>query len=164
VKRIEAVQPVPEWLNETEQRAWRGLLTMNSRLDAELNRRLQETSGLSQADYGVLVSLSEAPDGKLRVFEVAHSLSWEQSRLSHHLARMQKRGLIDREECSSDRRGAFVVLTAGGRSAIEAAAPAHVEAVRELVFDGLSDAQVRTLASVTEKVLKRIGSPENATG
>lgn len=154
---------MPEWLNETEQRAWRGLLTVTSRLDAELNRRLQETSGLSQADYAVLVALSEAADGKLRAFEVARSLSWEQSRLSHHLARMQKRGLIDRQECPSDRRGAFVVLTADGRSAIETAAPAHVEAVRELMFEGLSDAQVRTLASVTEKVLKRLDSCETAT-
>lgn len=153
---------MPEWLNETEQRAWRGLLTVTSRLDAELNRRLQETSGLSQADYAVLVSLSEAADGKLRAFEVARSLSWEQSRLSHHLARMQKRGLIDREDCPSDRRGAFVVLTDEGHSAIETAAPAHVEAVRELMFDGLSDAQVRTLASVTEKVLKRLDSRETA--
>lgn len=155
---------MPEWLDETEQRAWRGLLTMTSRLDAELNRRLQESSGLSQTDYGVLVSLSEAPDGKRRVFEVAQSLSWEQSRLSHHLARMQKRGLIGREDCSSDRRGAFVVLTAEGRSALEAAAPAHVDAVRELMFDGLSDAQVRTLASVTGKVLKRLDSAQSAPG
>ena len=155
---------LPAWLNATEQRAWRGLLTMTSRLDAELNRRLQESSGLSQADYGVLVALSEAPGGRLRVFEVARDLCWEQSRLSHHLARMQKRGLVDREECSSDRRGAFVVLTEEGRSAIEAAAPAHVDAVRGLVFDGLSEAQVRTLASISEKVLRRLDEAETAPG
>src|SRR3954470_9965333 len=126
------------WLTDDEQRAWRGLLQMTSRLDARLNRDLQQTSGLSLADYDVLVLLTEAPDGRLRVFELAENLQWEQSRLSHHLARMQRRGLVAREECTSARRGAFIVRTEDGRDAIEKAAPAHVDAVRRLVFDGLS--------------------------
>jgi DNA-binding MarR family transcriptional regulator len=145
------------WLTDDEQRAWRGLIQMTSRLDARLNRELQQSSGLSLADYDVLVLLTEAVDGRLRVFEIAEDLRWEQSRLSHHLARMQRRGLVSREECTTDRRGAFVVLTGAGRSAIEKAAPAHVATVRELIFDGLSKDQVAMLESTVDHILSRLG-------
>jgi DNA-binding MarR family transcriptional regulator len=144
------------WLTDDEQRAWRGLLQMTSRLDARLNRELQQASGLSLADYDVLVLLTEAPDGRLRVFELAEDLQWEQSRLSHHLARMQRRGLVAREECTTDRRGAFVVLTDAGREAIERAAPPHVALVRQLVFDGLSKEQVAMLESTVDEVVSRL--------
>jgi DNA-binding MarR family transcriptional regulator len=149
---------MPHWLTEPEQRAWRGLLQMNSALDARLNRELQQASGLSLTDYDVLVLLTEAPDGRRRVFEVAEDLQWEQSRLSHHLARMQRRGLVAREECTTDRRGAFVVLTDAGRDAIEKAAPGHVDTVRQLVFDGLSEEQVAMLESFVGRVLARLRS------
>ena len=152
-----------QWLTETEQDAWRGLLRMTAHLDAHLNRDLQETSGLSKADYDVLVPLSEAPDGRLRVYQIRGALSWEQSRLSHHLARMQKRGLVEREECLSDRRGAFVRLTREGRRAIDKAAPAHVATVRSVVFDGLSPEQVVTLADVTHSVLTRLQPSSDPT-
>jgi DNA-binding MarR family transcriptional regulator len=147
---------MPKWLTDDEQRAWRALLQMTSRLDARLNRDLQQSSGLSLADYDVLVLLTEASDGRLRVFEIADDLQWEQSRLSHHLARMERRGLVAREECTTDRRGAFVVLTAAGRDAIEKAAPEHVDTVRQLVFDGLSKEQVTTLESFVSRVLSRL--------
>jgi DNA-binding MarR family transcriptional regulator len=144
------------WLSEPEQRAWRGLLQMTTRLEAELNRGLQEVSGLSLPDYDVLVPLSEQPQGRLRVFELASALGWQRSRLSHQLARMQRRGLLAREDCVTDRRGAFVVLTDQGRTAIEQAAPAHVDTVRRLVFEGLSDDQVASLQSLTDSVLGRL--------
>jgi DNA-binding MarR family transcriptional regulator len=150
-----------QWLTDDEQRAWRGLVQMTSRLDARLNRQLQQTSGLSLADYDVLVLLTEAADGRLRVFEIAEDLRWEQSRLSHHLARMQRRGLVTREECTTDRRGAFVVLTPVGRKAIEQAAPAHVATVRRLIFDGLSKDQVATLESTVSEVLSRLDEAES---
>jgi DNA-binding MarR family transcriptional regulator len=141
------------WLTEEEQRAWRGLLRMTSQLNARMNRQLQEEYGVSLPDYDVLVVLSEAPAGRLRVFEIADTLAWEQSRVSHQLARMQRRGLVTREECSSDARGAFAVLTEAGRAAIERAAPAHVETVRQLVFDGLSPGQLAALNEITAGVL-----------
>ena len=147
------------WLTEDEQRAWRGLLQMTAQLNARMNRQLQNDFGLSLADYDVLVVLSEAPAGRRRVFELTDALAWEQSRVSHHLARMQRRGLITREECAADARGAFVVLTETGRAAIERAAPAHVETVRELVFDGLSPDQLAALAAVTSGVLERLQAP-----
>lgn len=145
------------WLEEREQAAWRAYLRMQSRLQAELHRRLQADSGLSIADFDVLVALTDRPDERVRVLELATSLEWEKSRLSHHLARMQKRGLITREECDDDGRGNFVVLTPEGRAAIEAAAPGHVETVRDLVFDAVSDADVDALARISAAVLERLG-------
>jgi DNA-binding MarR family transcriptional regulator len=144
------------WLTEDEQRAWRGLLQMTSQLNARMNRQLQDDYGVSLADYDVLVALSEAPEGRLRVFEIAGGLAWEQSRVSHQLARMQRRGLVARQECPADARGAFVVLTGVGRAAIERAAPAHVQTVRQLVFDGLSRDQLAALTAITSRVLDRL--------
>ena len=144
------------WLTEDEQRAWRGLVQMTSQLNAKMNRQLQEEYGISLADYEVLVVLTEVPEGRCRVFEISGMLAWEQSRVSHQLARMQRRGLVDRQECPTDARGAFVVLTEAGRAAIERAAPAHVEQVRQLVFDELSHEQVSALTEITTRVLDRL--------
>lgn len=147
----------PRWLDEREQRAWRGYLAMQARLQARLNRRLQDDSGLSLTDFDVLVALTDSDDVRMRVHELADTLQWERSRLSHQLSRMQRRGLLEREDCEDDARGAFVVLTDAGRRAIERAAPPHVDAVRELVFDGLDDDQVDALARIAEIVLERVG-------
>jgi DNA-binding MarR family transcriptional regulator len=144
------------WLTDDEQRAWRGLLRMTSQLNARMNRQLQDEAGISLADYDVLVVLSEAPQAQRRVFELADALAWEQSRVSHQLARMQRRGLVAREECPTDARGAFVVLTEAGRAAIERAAPGHVDMVRQLVFDGLSHDQLAALTAVSSSVLDRL--------
>ena len=150
------------WLTDDEQRAWRGLLQMTSQLNARMNRQLQDDYGVSLADYDVLVALSEAPEGRLRVFEIAGALAWEQSRVSHQIARMQRRGLVARQECPADARGAFAVLTDVGRAAIERAAPAHVETVRELVFDGLSRDQLAALTAITSGVLDRLQATQPA--
>jgi DNA-binding MarR family transcriptional regulator len=146
----------PRWLDERQQRAWRGYLAMQARLQARLNRQLQADSGMSLADFDVLVALTDRPGVRMRVLELAEALQWEKSRLSHHLARMERRGLIERQDCPDDARGAFVALTDEGRRAIERAAPAHVETVRTLVFDGLEPDQIDTLADIAEVVLNRI--------
>jgi DNA-binding MarR family transcriptional regulator len=129
------------WLSDDEQRAWRTYLRMSSLLPAALNRELQQECGLTLAEYGVLVQLSETPEQRLRPFQICEALNWEQSRLSHQLTRMERRGLVSRRECEADGRGAFIELTAAGADAIGAAAPRHVATVRRLVFDRLSDAQ-----------------------
>src|SRR5215471_6931286 len=128
----------PHWLNEREEAAWRGLLQLHAQLTAELSRRLTSDSPLSYPDYEVLVVLTDQPDGRLRVFELAEALGWEKSRASHHVSRMAERGLVKKVPCATDRRGAFVATTARGRRYIEAAAPGHVAAVRELFVDRLS--------------------------
>jgi DNA-binding MarR family transcriptional regulator len=144
------------WLDEGEQRAWRSYLQMHGQLLARLNRQLQADSSLSLADYEVLVQLTEAPDGRLRPFELQCGLRWEQSRLSHQLTRMQRRDLVSREGCTDDGRGAFIVLTDAGRRAIEAAAPGHVDAVRRLFFDGLTRDQITMLEQLSTQMLARL--------
>lgn len=142
----------PRWLNDGEQRAWRAFLRLQSRVMADLARRLQATTGLSLADYQVLVALTDVPQERLRVLDLARSLDWEQSRMSHQIARMTRRGLVAREECPDDGRGAYVVLTDAGRTAIETAAPHHVRDVRELFLDHLSDADLVTLTALADRV------------
>ena len=111
----------PRWLDEREARAWRGFISMQTQLLRRLARQMQHDDGLSEADFEVLVRLSEAPDGRQRVFELGQATQWEKSRLSHHLSRMVQRGLVVRETCPTDSRGAFVKLTAAGRGAIDEA-------------------------------------------
>lgn len=151
----------PRWLTAGEHRAWRAQLAMQSRLSAELNRRLQATCALSLPDYDVLVHLSEAEDGRLRPFALQQRLQWEQSRLAHQLSRMQRRGLVERARSTDDGRGTSVALTDAGRDAIRRAAPAHVEDVRALVFDGLTAADVAAMERLATSVLHRLddGAP-----
>jgi DNA-binding MarR family transcriptional regulator len=129
------------WLSEDEQRAWRTYLRLGSLLPAALNRQLTRDCGLTLPEYEVLVQLSEAPEQRLRPFQICDALNWEQSRLSHQLTRMERRGLVTRRECPVDGRGAFVALTTCGAQAIREAAPQHAATVRRLIFDRLSDAQ-----------------------
>jgi DNA-binding MarR family transcriptional regulator len=148
------------WLDAGQQHAWRGYLRMQSRLSARLNRQLQTDSDLSLADFDVLVALTDQPQERMRVSELARVLHWEKSRLSHHVGRMERRGLVVKEECADDGRGAFVVLTPEGRRAIEAAAPPHVETVRRLVFDDLTPEQVAVLDTIAHQVLARLETDE----
>lgn len=146
----------PRWLDPHEARAWRGNLLMNRLLFAELSRGLNRDAGMSHADYEVLVHLSEEPSHRLRMNELASRLQWEKSRLSHQVTRMQQRGLVEREECRSDARGSFVVLTPQGLDAIRTAAPAHVADVRKHFFDLLSPEEVDVLATITDKVVDHL--------
>lgn len=152
------------WLDHDEQRTWRSYLRMQLHLQRRLSQQLQSGSGLSDADFGVLVNLSEAEGGRLRAFALADELQWEKSRLSHHLTRMEKRGLVARENCATDARGAFVVLTTQGREAIERAAPLHVAEVRELFIDALSTEQLRSLDDICATVLAGLDTDEPETG
>ncbi|MGB3409812.1 MAG: MarR family transcriptional regulator [Microthrixaceae bacterium] len=144
------------WLDEREGRAWRTLQFMNMRLEGQLARQLSADSDLSYPDYLVLVALTDVPDSRLRLFELGELLGWEKSRLSHHVARMATRGLVTKETCDSDRRGANVVITKLGRTKLEAAAPGHVAAVRELFIDQLTPEQIDTIGNVAEAVLAAI--------
>ena len=108
----------PRWLDADEDRAWRAYRRMRLLLDAQISRDLAQDSGLSEPDYDVLSNLSEAEEHRWRLNELAARMLWSRSRLSHHIARMEQRGLVRREECASDARGAFVVLTEGGLRAM----------------------------------------------
>jgi DNA-binding MarR family transcriptional regulator len=154
----------PPWLDEEEARAWRSFITAQGRLRGRLARQLLSDSGLSEADYEVLVHLSEAPEGALRAFELGRRSAWEKSRLSHHLTRMARRGLVERQPCPTDSRGAFVVLTALGRSAIEQAAPRHVEHVREDFVTAFSRSGLEDLRRLCDRLLAHLDALEQEEG
>jgi DNA-binding MarR family transcriptional regulator len=143
---------------------WNAYRGLNQNLYAALEERLFRESGLSGADYQVLVPLSETPSGVLRARELGAEIGWDRSRLSHHISRMEKRGLVAREECSEDARGMMVRLTDAGRRAIEGAAPDHAETVQRYFFDLLSAEELKTLAAVFDRLLENLSSPARRSG
>ncbi|HEY4409683.1 MAG TPA: MarR family winged helix-turn-helix transcriptional regulator, partial [Acidimicrobiia bacterium] len=135
---------------------WNSFRYMNQELRGYLEAELARDSGLSAADYGVLVPLSESADGIARARDLGTEIGWDRSRLSHHISRMEKRGLVTREQCSEDARGLMVRLTDVGRKAIEGAAPGHAEAVQRYFFDLLSDEELETLSAVFDRILQNL--------
>ena len=133
------------------------------RMGGEIGRRMAESSGLSAQDYAVLVILTSDPEGSARFFELAARLGWEKSRLSHHIGRMERRGFVCKEKCEADRRGSFVRITPQGRSEIEAAAPGHLEDVRELFVDRLSREQLEILGDITDAILEGLDRTDAAS-
>lgn len=140
-------QQVP-WLDDTEMRAWLGLVQTLQLLPLALDRQLQSEAGIPHAYYMVLAILSEAPDRALRMSRLAAMTSTSMSRLSHSVARLEERGWVQRSACSQDKRGAWAVLTDDGYAALADAAPGHVDEVRRRVFDLLSREQVAALADI----------------
>jgi DNA-binding MarR family transcriptional regulator len=145
-----------QWLSPREQRSWRAFIRLNQKLTARIGSELQSSAKLSGPDFAILVALTDEPSGRLRFQELAKAIEFEQSRLSHQIGRMIKRGLVAREECAEDGRGAFVTITAQGRETIEAAAPKHVAAVRRLVLDALSPEEFDTLGDLAERINKHL--------
>jgi DNA-binding MarR family transcriptional regulator len=130
---------------------------------AEINRDLARDAGLSEPDYDVLSNLSDSEGHRRRLSELSDRMLWSKSRLSHHITRMESRGLVRREDVKSDGRGAFVVLTAKGLRTIQAAAPLHVESVRRRFIDVLSGAEIKALGDIATKVLEHLGAEEDLT-
>jgi DNA-binding MarR family transcriptional regulator len=158
---------VTRWLSPDEQRAWRAYRRMVLLADSAIARELAQDSGLSMPDYLVLSTLSEAVGHRRRLTELATRMQWSPSRLSHHVTRMEQRGLVTRAECSTDLRAAYVVLTEVGWDAIKAAAPGHVASVREHLIDLLDAEDLAALTAIGEKVARHFGehcldNPETA--
>ncbi|CAB4873931.1 unannotated protein [freshwater metagenome] len=150
-----------KWLSNAQREAWRNVSLMNLQLVALLGSELA-ADGLSYQDYLVLADLSDRPDGRARLNELARQLGWEKSRVSHHVTRMEQRGLVARVKCPTDQRGWFVTLTDVGRGAIEAAAPAHVAVVRRNFIDLLTREQLGTLNTIARTVLDHLSSHQPA--
>lgn len=148
----------PPWLDEREMRAWRGFHRLRAELVAHLARELARDSGLTEADYAVLVEVSEAPGRRMRSRDLARALRWDRSRISHQLGRMEARGTVRRESCAEDGRSFNVVLTDAGMSAIEAAAPAHVAAVRHCFTDVLTPEQLDTFGDIAEAITTHLAT------
>ena len=143
----------PRWLDEREERVWRSYRNLQRELRNALDRQLVRDAGLSGAEYALLVPLSEAPGGLLRARDLGRLVGWDRTRVSHQLSRMEQRGLVTREACPDDARGSMVRLAATGRTAIEAAAPEHVNTLRRHFFEPLSEEELDMLITVLDKVL-----------
>lgn len=144
-------------LTPEQEATWFAYMRVVLRLNYEINRQLQQDSDLSMADYDVLNALADSQEERLQVTALGVRIGWELSRVSHHLRRMEVRGLVRREPSSVDRRATDAVLTTAGREAIRAATPGHVALVKRLVFDGLPDELLpgfaQALDAVNEQVL-----------
>ncbi|MFD4506385.1 MarR family winged helix-turn-helix transcriptional regulator [Streptomyces sp. NPDC058457] len=138
-----------EFPSAEELRIWRDFIETTEALRAELAARLQRESALSPGDYAVLLALREADGRRLRSSELAARVGWERSRLSHQIGRMERRGLIRREECVTDSRGAEVVLTAEGAESFRNASLPHLRAVRELFVAALTPDQLAAAQQIT---------------
>lgn len=145
------------WLSEEEQGHWRAWLAASLLLNDRLSRDLQEQHDLTMADYEILVHLSEAPERRLRMSELAEATLSSRSRLSHQVDRMGRAGLVEREACTDDRRGSFAVLTDRGWDILVSAAPDHVESVRQHLIDVLTPAEFAALGRACAKVADSLG-------
>ncbi|MDU0478348.1 MarR family winged helix-turn-helix transcriptional regulator [Staphylococcus chromogenes] len=128
----------PRWLNDEEQELWRLILAAIRRLERGMDDVLQQDSDLSSSEFSVLVVLSEAEGRQVRLRDLCNELEWDRSRASHQITRMERRGLVAKKKCADDARGVLVELMDDGMRRLETAAPAHVESVRRMVFDRLS--------------------------
>ena len=147
-----------EGLDARELAAWRTSIRMLEMLRGRLEQQLQAVSGLSLADYSVLSALSEAPGGRMRLYELAQTVSWEKSRLHHQLTRMTKRELVVREPHGS--RGIEAAITAQGFAAVREAAPGHARVVRQLFVDPLTPEQLDQFAEAAGTILGKLEAEE----
>lgn len=146
----------PRWLTAPQERSWRRYRRMRTLLDLQIARDLHRESGLSEADYDVLSTLSEKPEGCWRARDLAAQLLWSTSRLAHHVGRMEQRGLVARRPCPDDARGALISLTEQGRATLRKAAPPHVASVRRHLIDLLTAEEVAALDTIAGKVITHL--------
>lgn len=144
---------------QRRQGSWRAYIEGSLRLITRLEEDLRATTGLSLADYHVLVLLSEAPRRRLRMGELADQLVYSPSRLTYQIGSMEKRGLVARESCPEDRRGSHAVLTASGLEVLRASVPHHMESVRRHFLDDLDDDEVAYLGRVFTRLGRRLRFP-----
>lgn len=156
---VDAVDPDPpeaRWLDEDERAAWLDLVFLTNLLPAALDAQLQRDAGLTHFDYMVLSQLSEAPERRARMSDLATGTSATLSRLSHVVAKLERRGWVERSTSPTDRRTTIASLTDAGWRKVVDTAPGHVEAVRTLVLDPLDATQVRQLRDACSAIVDRL--------
>jgi DNA-binding MarR family transcriptional regulator len=159
VKQDETVvpeSPEPRWLHDVERDAWLSLIGVIIRLPASLDTQLQRDAGLSHFEYIVMVNLSNAEGHVLRMSQLAALCHSSLSRLSHVVARLERRSWLRRDPCPDDGRATLATLTDEGFAKLASAAPGHVDAVREYVIDALDPEQLRQLTAIGETILGRL--------
>jgi DNA-binding MarR family transcriptional regulator len=153
------------WLTAAEQHAWRSYLSASSLLEDAIDRRLQAEAGMPHLYYSILAKLSEAPERRLRMTDLAEAQKITRSRLTYAVTRLEKDGTVRREGCPTDKRGHMAVLTDEGMALLERVAPGHVETVRTAIFDHLTPEQVRQLDEICGTITRAIqGGNSGAAG
>jgi DNA-binding MarR family transcriptional regulator len=147
----------PRWLDEKEQQAWRAFIAAQRVVNARIEQQLQRDAGMPHTYFEILVRLSDADDGRLRMSELALSTLGSRSRLSHAVNRLEQVGWVRREGVESDRRGQVAIITEAGRQKLKETAPGHVETVRQVVFDALTDEQVDQLHDICATLARHSG-------
>ncbi|XVQ11177.1 MarR family winged helix-turn-helix transcriptional regulator [Spirillospora sp. CA-255316] len=147
----------PRWLDAAQQHNWRAYVDGSVRLNEIMDRDLKTKHGLSVSEYEILVRLSEAPDRRLRMAELAEHASQSRSRLSHTCSRLETKGLVKRDNCPNDKRGVFAHLTDEGFAVLERAARDHVETVRNFFIDVIEPEDLAAIGRAFTAVNKRIG-------
>ncbi|MFF4587807.1 MarR family winged helix-turn-helix transcriptional regulator [Streptomyces sp. NPDC001388] len=160
MKKAPASAEEPRWLTDEEQRVWRSYVHASMLLEDHMDRQLQRDAGMPHIYYGLLVKLAECPHRRLRMTELAMHAKITRSRLSHAVARLEKNGWVRREDCADDKRGQFAVLTDEGLEMLRRAAPGHVTAVRNAVFDRLSPEQQKSLGEIMQIIAEGLQPDE----
>jgi DNA-binding MarR family transcriptional regulator len=148
------------WLTEKEQRAWRAYIAATHLLEDAIDRQLQQDAGMPHLYYSILANLSEAPERSLRMTDLAAKTKITRSRLTYAVTRLEKDGLIRREDCKWDKRSSFATLTDEGMAVLERTAPGHVETVRSLLFDRLTPRQVEQLEEIFSGIAEAMEGDE----
>ena len=154
-------QVEPRWLDDAEMQAWLRLLRVVMLLPGALDRQLRQDAGLTHASYMVLACLSAAPERSMRMSELARVTATSQSRLSHSVAALERRGWVQRRPCPDDGRGQIATLTDAGAQVLVETAPGHVAKVRSLVFDPLEPGDVERLSAVAERLVGRLEADQD---
>lgn len=153
------------WLTSEEQRAWRAYLAASLLLEDAIDRQLQQEAGMPHVYYSILALLSDEPERRLRMTDLAEGLKITRPRLTYAVTRLEKDGLVRRESCRWDKRGSIAALTDEGLAVLERSAPGHVETVRTAIFDRLTPEQVGQLeeicASIADGLQRDRGAPED---
>jgi DNA-binding MarR family transcriptional regulator len=150
----DACEDVAEGLSDLETEAWVGFLRTHATLVRALDDELAREHGLPLSSFDVLFQLASAPDGQIRLSQLADAVLLSRSGLSRLVARLIDQGLVERIECKSDARGAFAAITDAGRARLEAARETHRRGVRSRFLDRLSEAQLRQLAAAWQRILE----------
>lgn len=140
-------------LTDRELAVWKGLLEAHSRIVSELDHELTAAHGLPLSSYEVLMQLADAPDGRLRMGELADRLLLSRSGITRLVDRLASHGLAARERCVDDGRGWYASLTEAGREAVHEARPDHLAGVRRHFLDRLEPGDIDRL----EEVWRRLG-------
>jgi DNA-binding MarR family transcriptional regulator len=156
--RRKSADPEPNWLSAEQLQAWKDFTLLLALLPTALEQQLQRDAQLSYVEYYVLAGLSDQPERAMRMSQLAVLANAELSRLSHLIRRLERRGLVRRETDPADGRGSVAILTDSGYAHLVAAAPGHIDRVRELVIDAISPAALSQLQATSKRIIARIES------